>query len=76
MSQAGEGRLMLRLLLHAELEAAVVVAGAVIVLIGGVLAGYQIHRALYYGAPAIGRRLPSDAGAWAGLCVAGLLLLA
>lgn len=67
---------MLRLLLQAELGATIIVVGALITLASGTLVGHRAHRWLYYFAPAFGRTLPADTGAWLGLAMAGLFLAA
>ncbi len=67
---------MVKLLVQADLSTAVIMAGVAIMLVSGGVTGHRLHRWLYYEAPAIGRRLPADIGAWVGLLVAALLLAA
>ena len=47
-------------------------AGAVILILGNMIAGHRLHAWLYNRIPQVGGRVPRDAGAWLGLCV-GLL---
>lgn len=67
---------MVRLLMQADLALGVIIAGVLITLAFGVVAGHRAHRWLYYVIPAIGRDLPADTGAWLGLSFAVLLLAA
>lgn len=58
----------------ANIPLGIVVVGVAITLASGTVAGMRLHRWLFYRTP-WGRRLPADTGAWAGLIIAGLLLL-
>lgn len=58
----------------ADLPLSIVVLGVVITLASGTITGMRVHRWLFYRSR-WARRLPADTGAWAGLLLAGLLLL-
>lgn len=52
----------------------VIAIGAMLVVATSTVTGHRLHRWLFYNLPALGRRLPPDAGAWLGFAFAILLL--